>query len=158
MARHTKKSGRKASKKKKRRLSAEEQKQQASNIINFENPIKFRENKYSVQYHDIKIFIQGVDVSLFLTEGFLYACLSRSSLITPVFSNFLLNFFSALSTLSPSLIGTIIMSLFIYLLIIHFLMACKIRNYDLQNQIICCEFFYLFYNILIMSFIEACLL
>ena len=46
------------------------------------------------------------------TDGFSNCCLLRNSLMTPVFSNFLLNFFKAFSMFSPSFTGTTIIIYF----------------------------------------------
>jgi hypothetical protein len=45
---------------------------------------------------------------LLIMEGLVNFCRSRNSLTTPVFSNFRLNFFKALSMLSPSFTGIMI--------------------------------------------------
>ena len=57
--------------------------------------------------------------SLSMIEGLVNFCLSRSSLTTPVFSNLRLSFFKALSMLSPSFTGTMIIIGMLSLLVIN---------------------------------------
>jgi len=71
MATSNKTSGKKIAENKKKPTpskSSGEREKLNNQIMNFKNPLSFVEQKYSTQYHDIKIFIQGTDVSPFMVE------------------------------------------------------------------------------------------
>ena len=80
-----------------------------------------------------------VPLSLFKTDGLSYCCLLLSSFTTPVFSNFLLNFFSAFSMFSPSFTGTTIMFLklkyVVTKLFMHFICGAKLHILSLFTKL-----------------------